>query len=127
MEHLRKRLEEELAIALARLRGISVVDTAEPTASAESVFNDADRIQADQAREMTAVERTRLAARVTRLAAAISRMDRGEYGRCVECGGAITEARLSALPDADTCVQCQEQIERRARLGRPPAQEVPAV
>ncbi len=119
MEQRRKRLEEELAIALARLRGKSVEETAEPTASAESGFNDADRIQLDQAREMTALERTRLAARVTRLAAAITRMDRGEYGQCIECGGVISEARLVALPDADTCVQCQERIERRAAVVPP--------
>jgi RNA polymerase-binding transcription factor DksA len=40
--------------------------------------------------------------------AAISRLDRGEYGRCVTCGGAIPAARLDALPAAATCVACGE-------------------
>jgi DnaK suppressor protein len=37
----------------------------------------------------------------------------GEYGVCAECGTAISPTRLRAIPDATTCVACQERLERR--------------
>lgn len=43
---------------------------------------------------------------VRQLRAAIERIDKGAYGRCVRCGLAISEGRLTALPSATTCVNC---------------------
>ena len=37
---------------------------------------------------------------------ALERMERGEYGRCRECGEAIAEARLAIQPTARLCVDC---------------------
>jgi len=37
---------------------------------------------------------------------ALHRLDTGEYGLCVECGKAIGEQRLHALPHANTCILC---------------------
>jgi DnaK suppressor protein len=42
-------------------------------------------------------------------------MDSGDYGTCVECGEPIKPARLMALPEVETCVACQEKIERFGR------------
>jgi DnaK suppressor protein len=115
MHRLRKRLEEELALATARLRGKAVEEPIEVRPSGESAFNDVDRVQLEQVREMTAIERSRLVARVKRLGAALRRIETGEYGTCSECGEAIGEARLDALPDVDTCIRCQRRLEDRAR------------
>lgn len=41
------------------------------------------------------------------LDAALERMERGEYGRCMKCGGLIDSLRLSAIPHARFCVQCK--------------------
>ena len=38
--------------------------------------------------------------------AALVRMDRAEYGRCVDCGGEIAAARLQAMPTAALCRGC---------------------
>jgi DnaK suppressor protein len=38
--------------------------------------------------------------------AALSRIERGEYGTCMQCGGAIAPARLAALPTATRCIAC---------------------
>lgn len=46
------------------------------------------------------------------LLAAAERSRRGEYGICSQCGQRIASKRLKALPDAETCLSCQEQIER---------------
>jgi len=40
-------------------------------------------------------------------------IEAGTYGVCVECGGAIPEGRLRAIPDAERCVPCQTAAGRR--------------
>jgi DnaK suppressor protein len=37
---------------------------------------------------------------------ALAKLDGGEYGRCESCGGAISDARLEAMPTARTCIGC---------------------
>jgi RNA polymerase-binding protein DksA len=51
---------------------------------------------------------------------AIRRLENGEYGACDHCGVKIPVARLKALPYARYCVPCQEEAEKRVRLGLPP-------
>ena len=46
---------------------------------------------------------------------ALDRLKNGEYGLCANCGEAITDARLKALPYADKCVQCKAEEESRGR------------
>ncbi|ALK97888.1 hypothetical protein AB595_24610 [Massilia sp. WF1] len=52
--------------------------------------------------------------------AAIGRLESGGYGICVSCGRDIPEARLLATPTVQTCVACQELIEKEQRTGRGP-------
>jgi RNA polymerase-binding transcription factor DksA len=40
------------------------------------------------------------------LGAAIERIDTGNFGQCLGCGGAIDEARLIAVPAAARCFSC---------------------
>lgn len=40
------------------------------------------------------------------MSAAIARIDRGVYGTCERCGGAIGRQRLLALPTAHFCIGC---------------------
>jgi RNA polymerase-binding protein DksA len=37
---------------------------------------------------------------------ALDRLARDDYGNCRMCGDTIAEARLAALPYADTCINC---------------------
>lgn len=46
-----------------------------------------------------------------RLEAAITALDEGRYGTCEYCQGKIPLARLKAIPDATTCVGCQQKHE----------------
>jgi DnaK suppressor protein len=39
---------------------------------------------------------------------ALERIDRGNYGRCVECDGLIPKARLNAIPYTPVCIKCAE-------------------
>lgn len=56
-----------------------------------------------------------LVGRVNRLSAALDRLNDGEYGTCVECGEAISPARLHVMPEVQTCVRCQDRLERFGR------------
>jgi len=39
--------------------------------------------------------------------AALHRVEEGSYGQCLDCGEAIDEHRLTAVPAAPYCVACQ--------------------
>ena len=43
---------------------------------------------------------------------ALERISSGTYGKCVNCGKAISEERLAALPWATTCIDCKRLEER---------------
>jgi DnaK suppressor protein len=43
---------------------------------------------------------------------ALERMRTGHYGSCEGCGNKIPFARLSALPYATLCIECQREAER---------------
>lgn len=47
-------------------------------------------------------------------AVALGRIEAGTYGTCTSCGAGIGTARLRASPRVITCLQCQQQAERRA-------------
>ena len=42
---------------------------------------------------------------------ALERVDNGNYGRCVECDGQISKARLNAIPYTPVCIKCAEKRE----------------
>jgi len=50
---------------------------------------------------------------IVKISAALNRLDRGEFGICIECGSTIKEGRLKAYPYADECIECAEFDERR--------------
>jgi DnaK suppressor protein len=113
MKEARRKIERERQAAAVRLRQLGGSITLEDTATpADSVWDEADHIQASEQREMGLLSRERLVERIERLTAALKRMDDGTYGTCVECGKSIGQARLKAIPEVATCVSCQEKIER---------------
>ena len=42
----------------------------------------------------------------------LSRISKGEYGVCVDCGEPISEKRLESFPYAARCIVCQEALEQ---------------
>ena len=40
---------------------------------------------------------------------ALSRIEKGTYGTCRDCGEPIAEARLNAIPWARVCITCKEK------------------
>ncbi len=51
-------------------------------------------------------------ARLKKIEEALLRIEKGVYGLCLECDEVISKQRLEALPFAQTCVVCQQELER---------------
>jgi RNA polymerase-binding transcription factor DksA len=116
MDTIRQQLEHDLNTAIGRLRQLGGAVTVEDLPGAigiNSPFADeVDGIQASERQDIGCAVRELLAGRVNRLSAALDRLDQGEYGTCVECAEAISPARLHVMPEVETCVRCQDRIER---------------
>ncbi len=119
MDSIRKRLEQDLKTAVGRLRqmggAVAVEDVPGAIGDNSPFADEVDEIKANEEREIGFATRELLVDRVNRLSAALDRLAEGEYGTCVECGEPISPARLHAMPEVQTCVRCQDQIERLGR------------
>jgi DnaK suppressor protein len=63
-------------------------------------------------REFAIGDRSRLQEQLRRIDRAIARAKAGDYGVCLDCGLEIKAGRLRAIPEAETCVECQALRER---------------
>jgi DnaK suppressor protein len=116
MKGIKERLEEDLLSAVTRLRQMDGAVALEELPGPIAVDgDDFDEIQETVRREIGFATRELLVARVHRLQAALERLRDGGYGTCVECGEPIAVARLRALPEVQTCVRCQDRLERLGR------------
>ena len=109
MEKFRRLLEDKkasLSSDLAKTR------SAEEETSEESTQDIADKAVSSYTREflysLTDGERSTL----LQIDDAIDRIDDGTYGMCVNCGQPMAEKRLTAVPWAPYCVDCQELAEK---------------
>jgi DnaK suppressor protein len=130
MSDIRRRLDDELETTVARLRpprGGGAAIAWPPPAEHDGAFADEiDGSLVSAAREIDFATRERLVTRARRLVAALDRLHAGEYGTCVECSAPIAAARLQAFPEAQTCVRCEDRLERSgAASGRDGANVFP--
>lgn len=118
MDTIRQRLEQERDRAIRRLRELGISphldDDAAPHAGTDTVRDEGDVAQASERQDVGFMTRERAAERVNQLSAALRRLHEGNYGRCERCGEPIEPARLAAIPEATTCRDCQEALEREA-------------
>jgi|SRR5687767_12156987 len=119
MDAIRQRLEQDLRVAVGRLRqhgGTSALDDLlGPAGESLAYADEVDEIQANERREIGFATRELLVERVNKLTAALDRLNVGEYGTCTECGEEIAPARLRVIPEVQTCVSCQDKLERYGR------------
>lgn len=96
--------EAELVDELAQLEEkVRVIE-----AEYAGALADPGMIQEDRDTVRIVLESARSAAEEARLA--LKRARSGEYGVCRACGKPIGAERLEALPDATTCIECQERL-----------------
>lgn len=119
MDGIRKRLDQELTSAISRLRqiggAVAVEERSRAIGDNSPCADEVDEIQISASREMGLATREMLVERVNRLSAALDRLNDGEYGACVDCAEPISPARLHLMPEVQTCVRCQDAIERLDR------------
>lgn len=108
--------------ALLRARAVLKATAAE-LALDERAFADPQELEggitgdsADVANDLAAYEladrlHVETESRLADVDEALERLEKGTYGRCLECGEPIDHARLRALPTARRCLDCQRLFE----------------
>lgn len=71
------------------------------------------RMDALQGQQMALAAQRRKQAMLSRVDSALARLERGEYGQCLECDEPIAEARLEFDPTTLFCLECANARETR--------------
>jgi DnaK suppressor protein len=91
------RLEKSMAVSEEAVR------TVELDQQAVGRLSRMDSLQnQSMSRNLQEREQVRYAA----IRAALARMDDGSYGRCTDCGEAITPGRMMVMPEVEHCTGC---------------------
>ena len=69
------------------------------------------RMDALQGQAMARATEQRRQLELRRIEAALARLERGEFGECLECGKMIAPERLQMDPAVTLCVGCAERAE----------------
>ena len=64
------------------------------------------RMDAIQQQAMAQATERQRAVEISRIEKALERLDKGDYGFCVECDEEISEKRLEIDPAATLCIKC---------------------
>ncbi|MAE93060.1 MAG: molecular chaperone DnaK [Deltaproteobacteria bacterium] len=109
---------EDLASDLRELRQALAAQLQSSDASARPVdlnqpIGRVSRVDAIQQQSMAKANRQAAQLRARQVEAALKRIEEGEYGACLSCGGEIGFRRLKARPEAGLCVGCQSRREGR--------------
>lgn len=109
LDQVRLALEEEKSKVAARITELSAQDP----------YSDPDRVNDNAASDAEASEESNhdryaamvdeLRARAYALDAALLRAGDGTYGYCVSCGSMIDTDRLSIVPTATLCLDCERK------------------
>jgi DnaK suppressor protein len=113
---LRQSREDLMASIAPRISG-----DAPDIAPATHIAQNEDRPQAEMISHNEEHFADRETALLHEIDTALGKLAAGGYGICVECGREISEQRLMATPTVQTCIQCQEMLEKQNRTGAGPA------
>lgn len=111
LEHFRRALlakEQELNQEIARF-----ADEGRSSRTAE-VEDPIDQVTSDEAEAIAFDETSNLSGTLALVRAALQRIDRGEYGRCIDCGREINISRLEAVPWTPYCIDDQRKHDAEA-------------
>lgn len=104
-EHFKKVLlkkQDELRNEIARFKG----EMRETPAGVEDPI---DEVTSSQNKATALEESTFAAGTLEQVDEALQRIEEGSYGRCMDCGKQIEEARLEAVPWTRYCLEDQEK------------------
>jgi DnaK suppressor protein len=78
----------------------------------DTALDDGDWAVVDTSEDMSFMRLTAQRKTLLEIDEALRKIAEGTYGICEECGDQISEKRLSILPSASLCINCQEDKER---------------
>ena len=94
----------------------SLLDTGEAAASVveldQTSVGRLSRMDALQGQAMSQERARRRQLELQRVAAALRRLDKGEYGDCLDCGEPIAVRRLEMDPATSLCIRCATRREQ---------------
>jgi DnaK suppressor protein len=101
-------LRAELERILARLEQSMKVtqETLRPAPLDQTSVGRLSRMDTLQNQGLTRNLQEREQRKLGAVVSALARLDRGEYGRCTDCGAAIGFERLMVFPETPTCQSC---------------------
>ncbi|UBM11037.1 TraR/DksA family transcriptional regulator [Cupriavidus metallidurans] len=102
------QLDAEEAHVQAAIRSFA---TRMPPAALHEPRDESDLADEEVMRQQDDAMRDHYRMRLADIDAARARMQRGQYGICIDCGGAIPFLRLQAYPTAKRCTECQRRRE----------------
>ena len=111
MVGVKRRLESEHGRIMERLGQMGERESSGGSPAPDATTGD----NVDEDREISFATRSLLVEKARKVAEALERLRNGEYGICQECGEAIAPRRLRVIPEASTCVRCQDRLDRMAR------------
>lgn len=76
------------------------------------------RMDALQGQAMSQALNQRRNIELQKISNALRRIESGDYGYCVKCGGEIAPKRLALDPAAPLCLRCAEEAERKNKPAR---------
>jgi DnaK suppressor protein len=116
LDHFRKIILEKKKEILEELETLrdSMMDATTGEYAAESSMYSTHMEQGTDAmeREKTFLFASREGKFLNYLEDALQRIEKGEYGRCSECGKLIEKERLEAVPHARQCLNCKMNLSK---------------
>ncbi|MGW8179343.1 MAG: TraR/DksA family transcriptional regulator [bacterium] len=109
LSFLKERLLEKRKVLIRRIKEIKN-DLCDPIGRPDR--DSGDRILAYNRRNFLLSQSSRIRLNLRLIENALERMKEGTYGQCSECGTPIESRRISAVPWAHLCFECQEQEEK---------------
>ncbi|MEA3460151.1 MAG: TraR/DksA C4-type zinc finger protein [Chloroflexota bacterium] len=106
----RKQLEEERDRLKAELERLSAEEQENPGYRYSNHMADEASDVFEQAKNLAL--RQNLERLLAKVEGALTKIEKGTYGMCEECGRKIALDRLRALPYATLCFECQQRRER---------------
>ncbi|TRW48738.1 TraR/DksA family transcriptional regulator [Aliidiomarina halalkaliphila] len=110
-----QNIEKKLRAMEAELTAMSesAEDSQKPVQLDQQSVGRLSRMDAMQGQAMAQANEQRRQLLLKQIKAALVRLEKGEYGICIDCGEAISERRLEADPVAMVCIDCQAERERK--------------
>jgi DnaK suppressor protein len=100
------------------IKSVSRSRSAESEIGAVKTEDEGDLATISQEKDILSCLNESVFTRLKFIEEALSALDRGDYGECSRCGENIGEKRLTAVPWARTCIQCQEATEAESLSSR---------